>query len=141
MTITLTPILDLLLSLVSLYCAMRLLRGGYDMIAVGYMTVAAAAFIGFFDLGGMERFRWIHDFLTAVSRLTGTLAMGLGVIALLAGQRDQRYGGYILAVFGPVITYYFYVLFRGPLEGLYLWAAGSICCLCWRWHSACGVRA
>ena len=122
MSLTLTPILDLLLSLTCVYYGLRLLREEQDMLAVGYLMVSMAAFIGFFDLGGMVNFKWIHDFLSAVSRLIGTLAMGLGVIALLAGQRRQRYAGYILALSGPVITYYFYVIFRGPIEGLYLWA-------------------
>jgi hypothetical protein len=57
-----------------------------------------------------------------VSRLIGTLAMGLGIVALLMSQRRQRYGGYALAIFGPVTTYYFYVINKGPMEALYVWS-------------------
>ena len=123
MLLSLTPLLDLLLSLVCLYYGLRLLRGGHDLAGVGYLMVCTAAFTGFFDLGGMSDFRWIHEYLTAVSRLCGILAVGLGVVALVMGQRSQRIGAYILAVFGPVLSYYFYIIYRAPLEGLYLWAS------------------
>jgi hypothetical protein len=122
MSITLSPVLDLILSLVSFYYGLRLLHDDHELLGTGYFMVSAAAFIGFFDMGGMHELRWIHDFLSAIARLMGTLAMGLGVVALLMGQRKQRYAGYILAIFGPVITYYFYEIFRGPLQGLYLWS-------------------
>ena len=125
MTLTLSPVLDLLLSLVCMYYGWRLLRGGHDLLGVGYLMIAPAAFIGFFDMSGMTEFRWIHDFLSAISRLMGTLAMGLGVVALLMGQRGQRYAAYALPVFGPAATYYFYEINKGPLEGLYIWS-GSI---------------
>jgi hypothetical protein len=125
MTLTLSPVLDLLLSLVCLYYGWRLLRDGHDLLGAGYLMIAPAAFIGFFDMGGMTDFRWIHDFLSALSRLMGTLAMGLGVVALLMGQREQRYAGYGLAIFSPAVTYYFYVINKGPMEGLYIWS-GSI---------------
>ena len=125
MTISLSPILDLILSLVCLYYGWRLLHEKHDLLGVGYLMIAPAAFIGFFDMGGMTEFRWIHDFLSAISRLIGTLAMGLGVVALLMGQLRQRYGSYALSVFGPALTYYFYVINRGPMEGLYIWS-GSI---------------
>lgn len=122
MSITLTPLLDLLLSLVCLYYGLLLLRDKYDLIGNGYFMVCSAAFIGFFDLGGLHSFRWIHDFLSAVSRLIGTLAMGLGIISLLLSHRKQRLSAYFLTVFGYVATFYFYVIYRAPLEGLYLWA-------------------
>ena len=125
MTLSLSPILDLMLSFVCLFLGWRLLSKEHDLLGVGYLMIAPAAFIGFFDMGGMTEFRWIHDFLSAVSRLIGTLAMGLGVVALLMGQRKQRYGSYALSIFGPVLTYYFYVINKGPMEGLYIWS-GSI---------------
>jgi hypothetical protein len=123
MLLSLTPLLDLLLSLVCLYYGMRLLLGGHDLAGVGYLMVCTAAFTGFFDLGGVHDFRWIHEYLTAVSRLCGILAVALGLIALVMGQRSQRIGAYILAVFGPVASYYFYIIYRAPLEGLYLWSS------------------
>ena len=125
MTLSLSPLLDLMLSSVCLYYGWRLLNNEHDLLGVGYLMIAPAAFIGFFDMSGMLEFRWVHDFLSAISRLIGTLAMGLGVLEIVLRQRKQRYASYALSIFGPALTYYFFVINRGPMEGLYIWS-GSI---------------
>jgi|GEM_PF-5553880 len=119
---TLTPALDLMLSVICMYYGLRLVQRGIDMMAVGYLMISGAAFTGVFHLGGLMEFRWIHDFLSAMSQLVGTVAIGLGILAAVMRQRDQRYGAYSLAVFGPVAMYYFYEIERGPLVGLSIWA-------------------
>jgi len=120
-----TPLFDLLLSLACLYFGYGSIGRGQDLPGLGYLMTGVAAFTGFFDLGGVTEFHWVHDYLSAVARLIGTLSLGLGLMAIVWGWREQRYAGYTLAVIGPVVAYYFYVIFRGPMEGLCLWA-GSI---------------
>jgi hypothetical protein len=121
MAYPLSSLLDLLLSLLCCYYALRLLLLRQDLTAAGYLTVSAAAFAGCLDYADVSHTRWIHDFLSAHSRLAGTLCMGLGIVCMLSGL-SQRIALFI-ATFAFPLMYYCYVYYPAPLPGLYTAAA------------------
>jgi len=111
MTLTISPILDIILLVVTLYYGFLFIRKEHDLLAVGYFMIAITCIVGIFDLSGLARFHWLHTFLDAVSRLAGTPTMGLGIIAMLLGIKNQKYMAYAITIISPTVTYLFFEIY------------------------------
>lgn len=93
--------LEIVLTLTCVGCARTGVRSGNDFLVVGFLWVAAASFVGAFNLGGVTTVDPTHRWLAAVGRGPATAAMALGLAAAWFGAwRHQRLGAVVLTVVG-----------------------------------------
>lgn len=97
----LSGLLDFALSMVCLVIATAAARARNDFFFSGMLWIAAAAFVGAFNLGGFNQVAPTHAWLSDVSRGPGMLALALGVLAALYGPWNwARWGAMVLAIAG-----------------------------------------
>lgn len=94
-------VLDFALSVVCLAIALASMRARNDFFFSGMLWIAAAAFVGAFNLSGFSQVAPAHAWLSDVSRGPGMLALAIGVLAALYGPwRWSRWGATALAIVG-----------------------------------------
>jgi putative effector of murein hydrolase LrgA (UPF0299 family) len=97
----LSGLLDFVLSLVCLAIARASMRVRNDFFFSGMLWIAAAAFMGAFNLAGFTQVAHAHAWLSDVSRGPGMFALALGVLAALYGPWNwSRWGAMALAIAG-----------------------------------------
>jgi len=97
----LSGLLDFVLSMVCLAIAIAAMRARNDFFFSGMLWIAAAAFVGAFNLSGFTQVAPAHGWLSDVSRGPGMLALAFGVLAALFGPWNwSRWGAMALAIAG-----------------------------------------
>lgn len=77
--------LDFLLCLTCLAIAVAAARARNDLLFAGFLWVAAAAFVGALNLGGLTWTNDTHKWLSQVATGPGMLILGLGIVAAIFG--------------------------------------------------------
>ena len=99
--------LDFLLCLTCLAIAVWCARTGNDFLFTGFLWVAAAAFVGALNLGGLNWTNDTHRWLSAVATGPGMLLLGLGVFAAVWGTfRAGRWIAPLLSIGGAGLVFY-----------------------------------
>lgn len=94
-------LLDFALSVVCVVIAVASTRTKNDFFFTGMMWIAAAAFVGAFNLGGYTQVAPAHRWLSDVAGGPGMLSLAFGVLAALYGPWNwSRWGAVSLAVAG-----------------------------------------
>ena len=116
MTPNLSPAFEFILSIVCYYYGVRFIRRGHELAGAGYLMIGITAFIGMFDLAGIESFHAVHSLFNQFSRLVATLGIGISIVAWMMRYRPERYHIYMYLLLGILTTSGLYTYYRGPLE-------------------------
>ena len=99
--------LDFLLCLTCLAIAVVSARAANDYLFHGFLWVAAAAFVGAMNLGGLTWTNDTHRWLSAVATGPGMLLLGLGVFGATFGRvRAARWIAPALSISGAGLIFY-----------------------------------
>lgn len=99
--------LDFLLCLTCLAIAVASARAANDYLFHGFLWVAAAAFVGAMNLGGLTWTNDTHRWLSAVATGPGMLLLGLGVFGATFGRvRAARWIAPALSISGAGLIFY-----------------------------------
>jgi hypothetical protein len=99
--------LDFLLCLTCLAIAVASARAANDYLYHGFLWVAAAAFVGAMNLGGLTWTNDTHRWLSAVATGPGMLLLGLGVAGATFGRAGAaRWIAPVLSIGGAGLVFY-----------------------------------
>jgi len=99
--------LDFLLCLTCLALAVASARAANDFLFAGFLWVAAAAFVGAMNLGGLTWTNDTHRWLSAVATGPGMLMLGLGVVGATFGRvRAARWVAPAPSIGGAALIFY-----------------------------------
>ena len=118
MTLSLSPVFELILSVTCYYYGALFLKRRYDLLTGGYMIISLAALAGMMEMLGIDNFSELHRVATAMSRLAGMLSIALGLVFILARYQPQPWVGVSFVSLASVLSYVLYQHDKMHLEWL-----------------------